>query len=149
MAQVSRPRPGRLHPSRRVVFINRLGQTHGLDHAIPEQKQPGVTIRRVVHAKAASIAAPPPEQWSWVDNPRVVTVPVRYRASTRFRAAGTSNTLVRGVPRPIRKATSVQPRVTRQAGNAPSRPTVRNRLTSFGSRVPTLNPPSPNAEAQS
>ena len=147
MAQVSRPRPGRLHPRRRVVFINRLGQTHGLDHAIPEQRQPGVTIRRVVHAKGNSIAAPPP--FSWVENPAIITVPVRYRATTRFRAAGTSNTMWNHGPRRIVKAKSSQPRVTRQAGNAPSRPTVRNRLASFGSRVPTLNPPSPNVEASS
>lgn len=144
MAAVSRPRPGRLHPRRRVVFVNRVGQTGGLDdRTIPPTDQPNVTIRQLRQGKAASIPAPPP--FGWAENPPIVTVPVRYRASTRFRGVGNSRTLW-GEPRLIVRRNIDQPRVTRQAGNKPSQPTVRNRLASFGSRVPTVNPPSPNVE---
>lgn len=144
MSQVARRRTNPPRNARRkVVFVARVGQYGGLDDIqIADAVQPGVTVRRNVHTQVNSIAAPPP--FGWVDNPPVVTSPLRYRATTRFRRVGTDRS-INAAARPIVPRKIQQSIITRQAGNAPSRPTVRNRLMSFGSRVPTLNAPSPNA----
>lgn len=127
--------------ARRVVFVE--GQQGDAIHSVqtPEQVAPG-TIRRLWRPTLGSIAGPAP--FSWVDSPPIITRPLRYKASSLFVAAGTSRTLD-GAARPMVRAQSRQSAVTRQAGNKPTMPTVRNRLRSFGSRVPPLNPPSPNA----
>lgn len=142
MTAVARPRPGGRR--RRHLVVARPGQTPGLQYLeIPPLDAPG-TIRRNVRPAISAIPAPPP--FSWADNPRIFTRPLRYKASTTYRAAGTDRTQT-GAPRPVFKAKARTAIVTRQAGNKPAGPTVRNRLASFGSRVPPLNAPSPNAEA--
>lgn len=67
-----------------------------------------------------------------------LTRALRYMTRSIYTAAGTDNTRYAALH------TTIQPRVTSKgvsvgAGNMPGRPTVRNRLTSFGSRVPPLN----------
>lgn len=145
-APVSRPRPARRQPRRRVVFVQRTSQTDGLDGiSTPPRLAPG-SIRRDVYTQINSIPAPPP--FGWADNPRIFTNPLRYRVSTRFRRIGNSRA-INAALRPIVRRQVAVSTVTRQVGNKPSQPTVRNRLTSFGSRVPPLNQPSPNAQGAS
>lgn len=146
MAVISRPRPARRRPRRTITFITRIGQSPGLeDIEIPTAQAPG-TIRRNIHTHANSILPPPP--FSWVDNPPEITVPLRYRATSTFVGIGSSRS-INAAPRPIiRRRARVSP-ITRQVGNKPGTPNVRNRLASFGSRVPPTNQPSPNVEQPS
>lgn len=115
------------------------------DAEIPEQRGAG-TIRKLWRASLGVSPAPAP--FGWAENPPLFTRSLRYKATSLFMRAGNSNTDW-GAPRPIVRARVRSPLVTRQAGNKPGMPTIRNRLTSFGSRVPTLNGPSPNAEGAS
>jgi len=112
---------------------------------IPVRTAPG-TIRGLMHKQVNSIAAPPP--FSWVRNPPIITNPARYRITTRFRGVGSDATINAGPRKPVRWRVQ-QSAVTRQAGNKPSQPTIRNRLASFGSRVPSLNAASPNVAPRS
>lgn len=124
------------------MFVERAGESPGLQMIeAPEQTAAG-TIRRLWRQRVHPIPAPPP--YSWVDNPRIITTALRYRASSTFTAAGTDNTRY-GAPRPPVRNRHRAQAVTRQAGNKAARPTVRNRLLSFGLRVPPENPPSPDA----
>ena len=76
-----------------------------------------------------------------------ITVGLRYKATSLYAAGGTDNSRFAGlhtkiVPRHMSKPVTVPGGATR------SRPTVRNRITSFGSRVPPLNPRVPAAQKQ-
>lgn len=100
------------------------------------------------------IAAQSP--YSWTDNapgPRrhftapggfAITRALRYLTRSLYMGAGIDNT------RFDEQHTVITPQVTYKtvtmgAGNTRSRPTVRNRMSSFGSRVPTLNTTVPAA----
>lgn len=68
-----------------------------------------------------------------------ITRALRYMTRSLYMGAGIDNTESWGAHTYIQPR-HVNPAVTTGAGNgARSQPTVRNRLTSFGSRVPTLN----------
>lgn len=126
------------------VFVPDPGYTPGVQDIDPAaDASGGGTIRRLWRQAVNFIPAPPP--FSWTENPPLITRALRYKASSVFRGAGSSNTRF-GAPR-----LHVQPRhnmrpVTLAAGNLQGRPAVRNRLTSFGSRVPTVNRPSRAAQ---
>lgn len=80
-----------------------------------------------------------------------ITRALRYMTRSTYSGAGIDNSRFAGLHTPIspragRSLHSVGGRVTVAAGSVRGRPTVRNRLTSFGSRVPTLNQASPAAE---
>jgi hypothetical protein len=97
------------------------------------------TIRRLYRQAVNYIAAPAPV--SWTQNlPISISRALRYKASTVFRGAGSSNTRF-GAPRPLRPPRSGRhpATVTLAAGNLQGRPVIRNRLASFGSRVPAVN----------
>jgi hypothetical protein len=128
------------------VFIQREGMTPGVQDIdrSADKAAPG-TIRRLWKQTVNFIPAGP--QLSHTLNhvtstPTVLAAPLtvatRYRASTVFRGAGSTNTRF-GAPRPIITPRHNQPRITLAGGNLQGRPTSRNRLTSFGSRVPPVN----------
>lgn len=112
------------------------------DEQIPEQVAAG-TIRGLWRSSLGGARGPAP--FGWADHPRIFTRSLRHRVTSLFMRAGNSRTDW-GEPRPMIRPRARQSIVTRQVGNRPAGPTVRNRLTSFGSRVPPLNQPSPNAE---
>lgn len=138
-------RPRQLVRVRRPhVFVGGQQEDAILGEQVPGQTAPG-TQRRNWHSSIGSSAGPAP--FSWVDNPPEITRPLRYKATSSFRGAGNSATMTTAGPRPVRTRQARMSPITRQAGNAPARPSVRNRLTSFGSRVPPVNQPSPNAQS--
>lgn len=110
-------------------------------------------IRRFWRQTINYIPAPPP--YSWTANgpaghappPVQITRALRYMTRSIYAQAGTDNTRFAGLHTKIYPQTRQKP-VTLGAGLVRSRPTVRNRMTSFGSRVPTLNQPSSAAEQQ-
>lgn len=131
---------------RAQVFVPHLGQSPGLQDIEPATL--GTvgfgTIRRLWRQSVNYI---PAGGWlSWTENgtdrtPTVgvgITRALRYKASSVFRGAGSSNTRM-GAPRAFIVPRHVQPRATIAAGNLQGRPYIRNRLQSFGSRVPPVN----------
>lgn len=130
---------------RRQVFVSRPGASPGVmdvDDTRVDTVAPG-TIRRLWQQAVNMIPAPPP--FPVAEAPLAITRALRYKASTVFRRAGNENTRF-GARRPITAARHNQARVTVAAGNQQGRPTVRNRMTSFGSRVPTVNRPAAAAQ---
>lgn len=67
-----------------------------------------------------------------------VTRALRYMTKSLYVAGGTDNTRYEGIHTVVPKKNYYKT-ITIGRGQTRSRPTVRNRLTSFGSRVPTLN----------
>ena len=77
-----------------------------------------------------------------------ITRALRYMTRSVYSQAGTDDTRFDAMHTSIENGVMYKT-VTVQAGNSRNRPTVRNRMTSFGSRVPTLNQVSPAAEPTS
>ena len=113
-------------------------------------------IRRMWRQSINYIPAQPP--YSWTGNgpgpdrpgmtppPFMVTRALRYMTRSVYMGAGIDNSRFAGLhtafpPRGQRSLESRGFRVTAAAGSVRGRPTVRNRLTSFGSRVPPINKP--------
>jgi hypothetical protein len=136
-------RPDRLR-QRPHVFVERPGTTPGLQDldVRADTAAPG-TIRRLWRQSVNYVPAPAP--FGWTQHPATVTRALRYKASTTFRQAGTSNTR-EGAARAIVPGRHKSKPVTIAAGNRQGRPTIRNRLTSFGSSVAPTNRPSPAAQ---
>jgi hypothetical protein len=128
------------------VIVPQLGQTPGLqdvEAAILGTVGWG-TIRRLWRQSVNYLPAGP---WlSWTENgidrtPTngvAITRALRYKASSLFRGAGSSNTRM-GATRAFVTPRHIQPHVTLGVGNLQGRPVLRNRLQSFGSRVPPVN----------
>jgi len=136
--------PTRFH-GRRRVFIERPGSTPGLmdvDDTRVDSAGRG-TIRRLWRQHVNFIPAPPPFPVSQA--PLGITRALRYKASTSYLRAGNDNTRF-GARRPIVAPRHNQRPVTIAAGNQQGRPTVRNRMTSFGRRVRPVNAPSADAQ---
>ena len=74
-----------------------------------------------------------------------VTTALRYKATSYAMEAGRDNTRHAGLHTVYPKQNRYKP-ITVNAGQKKGQPTTRNRLTSFGSRVPVLNPPNSAAE---
>lgn len=91
--------------------------------------------------------------YSWTSNGITKTSPrgfqitraLRYMATSAYVSAGTDNTRIYGIHTNINPKAN-QKTVTLGAGNVRNRPTIRNRMTSFGSRVPPINSVYPGAE---
>ena len=83
------------------------------------------------------VPAPPPFEVS--AQPTTLRRATRYSTRSFYRPAGSTNTRFIGLHTVIRQAVrSKTP--SRGAGGRIGRPTLRNRMSSFGSRVPPLNP---------
>lgn len=93
--------------------------------------------------------------YSWTNNgpttnnnpPLGITRALRYMTKSVYMGAGIDHSRYDMLHTQIDHQVNYKT-VTVNAGQARSRPTVRNRMTSFGSRVPTLNQAVPAAEAQ-
>ncbi len=137
-------RPNRWR-ERRHVFVARPGESPGLmdvsDTRVDTLAEG--TIRRLWRQAWNMIPAPPPFPVSQA--PTTMQRALRYKASTVFRAVGTDNTRM-GARRPIVPNRHRSRPVTVAAGNLQGRPVLRNRIISFGRRVPPLNSVSPAAE---
>ena len=110
-------------------------------------------IRRMWRQSINLIPAPAP--YSWTENGPTespvhgvgVTRALRYMTRSVYEGAGTDHSRFDAMHTQIVHAVNYKT-VTVSAGNMQGRPTVRNRMTSFGSRVPTLNQAVSAAEAQ-
>lgn len=110
-------------------------------------------IRRMWRQSVDMIPAQAP--YSWTDNGNPVSPPggvgitraLRYMTRSVYAAAGNDNTRFLGMHTVVKKQ-NVYKTVTVNAGQKRNQPTIRNRITSFGSRVPTLNQAIQAAENQ-
>lgn len=75
-----------------------------------------------------------------------ITRALRYMTRNLYMGSGIDNTRFAGLHTEIYPQVRSMP-VTLGAGQVRTRPTVRNRMTSFGSRVPTINQPVQAAES--
>ncbi len=135
-------------------FVAQAGRTPGLmEEDLRHDRQQAATIRRNWRQAVDYLGMG--FVFSWTHNAAdpgrgtlgrdQVTRALRYLASTRYVGAG--NFLAYGAPRPLVPGRHSSRPVTVQTGNRQMRPTVRNRLTSFGSRVPPINSGVPAAES--
>lgn len=129
--------PTRIH-GRPHVDVVRIGESPGTQDVDTraDRQGPG-TIRRLWRQTIAFVPAPPAFPVS--SSPATITRALRYKASTAYRGSGSSNTRLTRMHTHIPKR-SRQPAPTVGAGTVRARPTVRNRISSFGSRVEPLNP---------
>lgn len=112
-------------------------------------------IRRFWKQSVDLIAAAAPYSWTGngpsPDHPSVsmggvgITRALRYMTRSVYAIGGVDNTRYPGLHTRIPKFNRGK-RVTVNAGQRQGTPTVRNRMSSFGSRVPTLNQPSQDAQ---
>jgi hypothetical protein len=94
-------------------------------------------VRRLWRPLVHPVPAPPPFEVS--AQPCTITRATRYSTRSFYRPAGSSNTRFIGLHTVIKMAIRHK-EITRGGGGTIGRPTVRNRMSSFGSRVPPLNP---------
>jgi hypothetical protein len=142
--------------SRPHLSIELEGQSPGLqDTSLRGSVLALGTIRRLWRQTVAYVPAPPAFSWSGNSpafSPGVRaagwTRALRYMARSFYNPSNTDNTRF-GARREIVTPGARQPRMTITAGAKRSRPTVRNRLTSFGSRVTPLNSNLPASEGGS
>lgn len=103
-------------------------------------------IRRMWRQSVNYFPAQPPYSWTangHLSDPNAahgfqVTRALRYMTRSVYMGSGIDNTRYAGLHTVIKPRTHSKP-VTLGAGQVRTRPTVRNRVTSFGSRVPTIN----------
>jgi len=77
-----------------------------------------------------------------------ITRALRYKTSSLYLGGGIDNSRYAALHSVVRKQ-NMYKTITVAGGSVRGRPTVRNRLTSFGSRVPTLNQAVSAAQSQS
>lgn len=110
-------------------------------------------IRRLWKQSVDYVAAQGPYSWSENDTtgetgPGVdITRALRYMTRSVYIGAGLDHSRYDELHTVVNKQ-NMYKTVTVNAGQVRNRPTIRNRLTSFGSRVPTLNQAVSAAESQ-
>lgn len=133
----------RERPRVTVVIPGQSPGTMELDNSA--EVQAAGSIRRLWRQTLAGDPGPPPFQVSLA--PAIFTRALRYKVSSTYKEAGTVNTRFSMLHTVIRNV-SRQPRPTLTAGTRRGRPTVRNRMTSFGARVEPLNRRAPAAQVE-
>lgn len=114
------------------------------------------TIRKLWRQSVNVLAAQAPYSWTSSrpmpgdpeyasPRPYFVTTALRYMTRSVYAAGGTDNTRLSALHSAVHPRVASKP-VSLQAGSVRNRPTVRNRLTSFGSRVPPINSKVPAAQ---
>lgn len=113
------------------------------------------TIRKLWRQSVNYFSAQP--DFSWTANRHLtdptsargfqLTRALRYMTRSVYMGSGIDNTRFAGLHTVIKPRVNSKP-VTLGAGQVRTRPTVRNRITSFGSRVPTINQPVQASEDQ-
>lgn len=143
----------------RPAPVAQMGRTPGLMRITTRGMILGAgQIRRMWRQSIGLIPAQAP--FSWSENapqpgrpisthpgPNGITRSFRYMTRSISQRSGEDYTRFSGIHTVIRPRVRSKP-VTLGAGQVRTRPTVRNRFTSFGSRVPTVNQPSQAAEQQ-
>jgi hypothetical protein len=140
------------------IPVAHMGKTPGLMYVTLRGCRLGAgQIRRFWRQAVGYIAAPPAYSWTASAPTPTEHVPpypglqitraLRYMTRSVYAREGEDNTRFPGLHTKILPRVRSKP-VTLGAGLVRSRPTVRNRMTSFGSRVPTINQPSPASEGQ-
>lgn len=135
-----------------IVFVPQLGRTPGLqDVDLQTGTQAKGTIRRLWRQTVNYLGVSAGLNWTTnragfdgTDGFQI-TRARRYKASSTYSQAGSDNTRF-GAPRPKITARHNMPPATLSAGNKQSRPVIRNRIISFGKRVPPENQVSPAAQ---
>lgn len=128
------------------VHVRVPGQTPGtMEHEDDVNEQAVGTIRRLWRQTLSGTPAPPP--YPVALEPAEFTRALRYKAASTYKEAGSLNTRFSMLHTVIRMV-SRQPRPTYTAGTRRARPTVRNRMTSFGARVQPLNRRAPAAQRE-
>lgn len=131
--------PHRFRREQRPV-VTREGQTPGLMTVdVNDRTDARGTIRHIFRQAVNTILPANPISWSYNNGQGHVTRALRYKAASTYVGAGSRTAY--GRPRPIRPAVHRMLPVTRTAGNKRNLPAVRNRMASFGRRVPTINQP--------
>lgn len=133
----------RERPRVHVVEPGRSPGTMEVDKRFDPDTASG-TIRRLWRQVLAGVPGPPPVPVSQL--PAEYTRALRYRAQSLYRPAGSTNSRFSMLHTVIAQR-SRQPRAVYSAGTRRARPTVRNRMQSFGSRVEPLNRRAPAAQA--
>lgn len=119
------------------VHVAVPGQTPGtMEHEDWAPEQAAGTVRRLWRQTMSGVPAPPPVAVSL--SPAIFTRALRYKASSSYKPSGTLNTRLSMLHTVVRMVAR-QPRPVLEAGTRRGRPTVRNRMQSFGSRVQPLN----------
>lgn len=151
----ARPLPGYDNPGGEQPHrLNRWGRP---DPVVEVGRTPGImfvsrrgsllapgTVRRLWRQSIDLILPQAPFSWTSNGNdyrpPRGVgiTTAIRYMTRSVYVQGGTDNSRISALHTKIEPRVHSKP-VTTPAGNVRNRPTIRNRITSFGSRVPPLN----------
>lgn len=111
-------------------------------------------IRKLWRQSVNYIAAQAPYSWTESANTQSppigvgITRALRYMTRSVYMGAGIDNSRFAGLHTSITQVDRTRTTATVGAGQVRSRPTIRNRLTSFGSRVPVLNQAVAAAEQQ-
>lgn len=144
--------PDRINRWNRPGAVSHAGRTPGLMRAaLRGCVLAAGTVRRIWRQSVDYTPASPP--YSWVTSAPApgrpgsepvrggvgITTALRYMARSTFIPSGVDSTRYVGLHTRIEMRNRSKP-ITTGAGQSRSRPTVRNRITSFGSRVPPLNP---------
>lgn len=147
-------RPDRLYPGRgRPAPVAQMGRTPGLMQISTRHMILGAGQIRRMWRQAVNLHAAQ-DDFSWSRNaypglregpPVGLTRSLRYMTRSVYMGSGIDSTRFSGMHTRIMPRVRSKP-VTIGAGQVRTRPTVRNRITSFGSRVPTLNQPVQGAE---
>jgi hypothetical protein len=124
------------------VFAVEPGRTPGLsEYDLRTGTEAPGTIRRIWHQLVSPVPAPPAFKVS--SSPFAGQRTIRYKTSNVYLPAGDQRSFarngVRGLHTVIVQATR-QHGATLTAGVRRGQPTIRNRISSFGSRVQPLNP---------
>jgi hypothetical protein len=145
-------RPDRINHWHRPGPVAMPGRTPGLMAVSVRGNVLGAgQIRRLWRQTVNIIAAQSPYSWThlapapgtpeFAPSPGIgITRALRYMTRSVYVAGGTDHSRFEGLHTTIHPRVRSK-RVTTPAGAVRGRPTVRNRLTSFGSRVPPINSP--------
>lgn len=131
-----------------LMVLDRRGMTLGAGQVRKNWRQ---AINEVIPAEPYDRVTMSPAPGRPAGRPRPaigLTQALRYMSRSLYVGSGNDNSRFENMHTVITHRSRGMP-VTLGAGTVQNRPTVRNRMTSFGSRVPVLNPRVPAAEVLS
>ena len=143
--------PHRFHEAPYVPTLE-LGRTPGtMERTLRGCVLAAGQVRMMYRQAVGYISAAEPSGWTTngrdylVPRPFGVTRALRYLARSFYVAGGTDNTRISELHTVVLPRVRSKP-ITVAGGSVRSRPTVRNRMSSFGSRVTPINEPAQGTE---